>query len=44
MPLKPDRIASLIEDGLVALGEPRRLRVTPAGFPVLDAIVARLAA
>ncbi|MBV8747142.1 MAG: coproporphyrinogen III oxidase, partial [Xanthobacteraceae bacterium] len=43
-PLKPDRIASLMEDGLVAFGEHDRLRVTPAGFPVLDAIVARLAA
>jgi putative oxygen-independent coproporphyrinogen III oxidase len=43
-PLKPDRLASLIEDGLVAVGEQERLRVTPAGFPVLDAIVARLAA
>ena len=44
MPLNPDRVTSLIEDGLVASGQPDRLRVTPAGFPVLDAIVARLAA
>jgi len=43
-PLRPDRIASLVEDGLVAFGGSRRLRVTPTGFPVLDAIVARLAA
>ncbi len=43
-PLKADRIASLMEDGLVAVAEQERLRVTPAGFPVLDAIVARLAA
>jgi putative oxygen-independent coproporphyrinogen III oxidase len=43
-PLKADRIASLIEDGLLAVAEQERLRVTPAGFPVLDAIVARLAA
>jgi putative oxygen-independent coproporphyrinogen III oxidase len=42
-PLKPDRVASLIEDGLVASGEHERLRVTAAGFPVLDAIVGRLA-
>jgi oxygen-independent coproporphyrinogen-3 oxidase len=44
MPLNPARVTSLIEDGLVASGQPDRLRVTPAGFPVLDAIVARLAA
>ncbi len=42
--LKPDRIAALRELGLVAMGEGRNLRVTPAGFPVLDAIVAQLAA
>ena len=43
-PLKPDRLASLVEDGLVAFGEHERVRVTATGFPVLDAIVARLAA
>jgi putative oxygen-independent coproporphyrinogen III oxidase len=43
-PLKPDCVASLIEDGLVAFGKHERLRVTAAGFPVLDAIVGRLAA
>src|SRR5262249_23824666 len=43
-PLRPDRIASLVEDGLVAFGEHERLRVTPAGFPILDTIVTRLAA
>jgi putative oxygen-independent coproporphyrinogen III oxidase len=43
-PLTARRIADLIGDGLVErLGE-RRLRVTPAGFPVLDAVVADLAA
>jgi oxygen-independent coproporphyrinogen-3 oxidase len=43
-PLDPDSVAALVEDGLVAFGEEKQLRVTPAGFPVLDAIVARLAA
>ena len=43
-PLKPDCVASLIEDGLVAFGKHERLHVTAAGFPVLDAIVGRLAA
>jgi hypothetical protein len=42
-PLKSDRVASLIEDGLVAFGKHERLRVTAAGFPVLDAVVGRLA-
>jgi oxygen-independent coproporphyrinogen-3 oxidase len=38
------RVAALLEDGLIALGEDEHLRVTPEGFPVLDAVVARLAA
>jgi oxygen-independent coproporphyrinogen-3 oxidase len=42
--ISPKQVAFLTEDGLVeALGD-RRLRVTAAGFPVLDAIVADLAA
>jgi oxygen-independent coproporphyrinogen-3 oxidase len=44
MPLKPDRVDALIEDGLVCMEEGKRLRVTREGFPVLDAVVARLAA
>ncbi len=43
-PLAPQRIADLAGDGLVERLGARRLRVTPAGFPVLDAIVADLAA
>jgi putative oxygen-independent coproporphyrinogen III oxidase len=38
------RIATLREDGFIALAPSGELRVTPAGFPVLDAIVADLAA
>jgi putative oxygen-independent coproporphyrinogen III oxidase len=38
------RIATLREDGFIALAPSGVLRVTPAGFPVLDAIVADLAA
>jgi putative oxygen-independent coproporphyrinogen III oxidase len=42
--LDQKRIDALVGDGLVErLGE-ARLRVTPAGFPVLDAVVADLAA
>jgi len=43
-PLDPDRIASLVQGGFVATTADGRLRVTPAGFPVLDAVVADLAA
>jgi oxygen-independent coproporphyrinogen-3 oxidase len=43
-PLDPDRIASLSEQGAIAVGRDGRLRVTQAGFPVLDAVVADLAA
>jgi putative oxygen-independent coproporphyrinogen III oxidase len=41
--LDPARIAALVGDGLMA-SDGKRLRVTQAGFPVLDAIVADLAA
>ena len=38
------RVASLSEEGMIETTPEGRLRVTPAGFPVLDAIVADLAA
>jgi oxygen-independent coproporphyrinogen-3 oxidase len=38
------RVASLAEEGLIETTPTGRLRVTAAGFPVLDAIVADLAA
>jgi oxygen-independent coproporphyrinogen-3 oxidase len=44
MPLASDQIADLARHGLVETTATGRLRVTPAGFPVLDAIVADLAA
>ncbi|MGH6776394.1 MAG: radical SAM family heme chaperone HemW, partial [Bradyrhizobium sp.] len=43
-PLDPDRIALLSEEGAIAIDSNGRLRVTQAGFPVLDAVVADLAA
>ena len=43
-PLDPDRIAVLREEGAIAVDPNGRLRVTQAGFPVLDAVVADLAA
>jgi putative oxygen-independent coproporphyrinogen III oxidase len=43
-PLVPDRIAELQADGFVETAPSGRLRVTPEGFAVLDAIVADLAA
>ena len=43
-PLDPRRIALLREEGAIAVGPDGRLRVTQAGFPVLDAVVADLAA
>jgi coproporphyrinogen III oxidase-like Fe-S oxidoreductase len=43
-PLDEARIASLLGDGLIAQRVGARLAVTPAGFPVLDAVVADLAA
>ena len=42
--LDADRIASLIEDRMVERTADGRLRVTPEGFPVLDSVVADLAA
>ena len=43
-PLDPARIALLTAQGFVESDGQRCLRVTPAGFPVLDAVVADLAA
>jgi putative oxygen-independent coproporphyrinogen III oxidase len=42
-PLDQSRIVALAEHGLVETTPPGRLRVTAAGFPVLDAVVADLA-
>jgi putative oxygen-independent coproporphyrinogen III oxidase len=42
--LEAARIADLLGDGLIAQPVGQRLAVTPAGFPVLDAVVADLAA
>ncbi|HEY3893620.1 MAG TPA: coproporphyrinogen-III oxidase family protein, partial [Bradyrhizobium sp.] len=42
--LDPDRIAILRDEGAIAVDASGRLRVTQAGFPVLDAVVADLAA
>jgi oxygen-independent coproporphyrinogen-3 oxidase len=43
-PLDPGRIALLREQGAIVVDEDGRLRVTQDGFPVLDAVVADLAA
>jgi oxygen-independent coproporphyrinogen-3 oxidase len=43
-PLDEQRIAMLKEEGAIAVDADGRLRVTQAGFPVLDAVVADLAA
>jgi oxygen-independent coproporphyrinogen-3 oxidase len=43
-PLDERRIAELLGDGLIVRRIGDRLAVTPAGFPVLDAVVADLAA
>jgi oxygen-independent coproporphyrinogen-3 oxidase len=43
-PLDPRRLALLAEEGMIAIAADGRLRVTPQGFPVLDAVVADLAA
>jgi putative oxygen-independent coproporphyrinogen III oxidase len=43
-PLDPGRIAVLREEGAIVINASGRLRVTQAGFPVLDAVVADLAA
>ena len=42
--LDPGRIAVLREEGAIVVDADGRLRVTQAGFPVLDAVVADLAA
>ncbi len=42
--LDKGRISSLVEDGMVEMTKLGRLRVSAAGFPVLDAVVADLAA
>jgi putative oxygen-independent coproporphyrinogen III oxidase len=42
--LDPDRIALLCEEGAIVVDPGGRLRVTQSGFPVLDAVVADLAA
>ena len=42
--LDPHRVAVLREEGAIVVDEGGRLRVTQAGFPVLDAVVADLAA
>ena len=43
-PLDRSRIDSLVDDGLVERSSSGRLRVTREGFPVLDMVVADLAA
>jgi coproporphyrinogen III oxidase-like Fe-S oxidoreductase len=42
--LDPRRIALLREEGAISVDTDGRLRVTESGFPVLDAVVADLAA
>jgi len=42
--LDPRRLATLNQEGAIEITPDGRLRVTPAGFPVLDAVVADLAA
>jgi oxygen-independent coproporphyrinogen-3 oxidase len=43
-PLDPKRIALLHEEGAICVEADGRLRVTKDGFPLLDAVVADLAA
>lgn len=43
-PLDPHRIAALKDDGAIVTDDNGRLRVTQDGFPLLDAVVADLAA
>jgi oxygen-independent coproporphyrinogen-3 oxidase len=43
-PLDPHRIAALKDDGAIMIDDSGRLRVTQDGFPLLDAVVADLAA
>ena len=42
--LDPHRIAALKEDGAIVMDDNGRLRLTQEGFPLLDAVVADLAA
>uniref|UniRef100_Q07US0 Heme chaperone HemW n=1 Tax=Rhodopseudomonas palustris (strain BisA53) TaxID=316055 RepID=Q07US0_RHOP5 len=42
--LDPARIATLLDEGAIVVDADGRLRVTQSGFPVLDAVVADLAA
>ena len=42
--LDPERIASLIEDGFIERDDRGRIRVTPMGLPLLDTVVADVAA
>jgi len=42
--LDPARIATLTDEGAITVDASGRLRVTQSGFPVLDAVVADLAA
>jgi len=43
-PLDPARVAALVRDGFVDQDNDGTLRVTRTGFPVLDTVVAQLAA
>jgi len=43
-PIDPERVQSLVEDGFIELDGRGRLRVTPMGAPLLDAVVADVAA
>lgn len=43
-PLSGSRISSLVADGMVEMTQHGRIRVTNEGFPVLDSVVADLAA
>jgi oxygen-independent coproporphyrinogen-3 oxidase len=42
--LDRERIAALVADGLIEAAPDGRLRVTAGGFPILDSVVADLAA
>jgi len=42
--LNPERVSFLESEGMIERSDNARLRVTPSGFPLLDAIVADLAA
>ena len=43
-PIDPDRVRSLVEDGFIEVDGRGRLRVTPMGAPLLDTVVADVAA